>query len=363
MTNLFFKSFLYISYTALKLPSLALDWVRIRVFRLHKKSSVHGNLVNSEEGKYAIFAIYPGTTTTESCLRILDSLLLNKFSVIVVVNRNDEADSWISLFKGSNCVIIERPNIGRDFGAYQAGILYMMRNTMASEIKRLVLINDTNYVSPECQSKFLNTFLGQDDLNCLMKHYQGVTHGSSNLLNLNLAKINLKVFMGFWKRYYPHGIRTRVVFRGEHKLSKVIGHSNLAAASTVLSKDTHSLTTLELNQLYLWIQRSRPDVYQVLTQDVLNSTKEQVSFVVHFAAENFQISNTFGLYLARRYFFPLKLDLPYYQLTTKSAMLELMRSQDCGDEEVLKIRSILEGKGSMANGGPIIRILKSYQII
>jgi len=361
--NLFARGAIYFAYLLSISPKLFVDWIKIRLLKLHKKRKVHSNFVLSDTGRYAIFAIYPGTTTKKSCLRILDALRLNGYSTIVVINKNNQSADWILTFKDYDCVVTERPNIGRDFGAYQSGIEYLLSNRRISELKKLVLINDTNYVSPKCQSNFLNQFLGQDEKNVLMKHYQGVTHGSSNLLNLNLSTIDTTRFFKFWNSYYPHQIRTRVVFKGEHLLSKAIGTTNLQAASDVLDGAKHRLVLSELNQLYLWIRRSAPEFYSVTLKDQSRYDEMHQAFVIQYALENLQLSNSFGLYLSRKYFFPLKLDLPYYHLATKKDVLDLLSSQECDFQEQFEIRDILERKSSITQGGPITKILKSFGVI
>jgi hypothetical protein len=79
-----------------------------------------------------------------------------------------------------------------------------------------------------------------------------------------------------------------------------------------------------------------------------------------FAFENSQISNAMGLYLARTYHFPLKLDLPYYLLASKSSLIEVLKKGGCSDIELEAIGKILESKGTISIGSPLQRLFKSF---
>lgn len=319
--------------------------------------------VTKDFGNYAVFAIYPGTTSEESCLRIIESLIKNDFDVLIVINRNAKSTAWVKFFKGRGCTILERPNIGRDFGAYQAGIRFLLKNLPKNKIKRLVLVNDTCYVSPKSQVRFLNGFFEQDEYSTLLKHYQGVVHGSANLLNLNLHKFDSSEFFRFWRKYYPSNSRIRVVFRGEHRLSVAIQPKNLIPSTQILASDSHRLNKSELSQLLIWTNRSSPERYEIFqNMDSKNSYSANQN-LVQYCFENLQVSNGLGLYLSRRYFFPLKLDLPYYLLSTKSDVIEVLRNQGCSNDECVKINDILERKGSLNIGSPFDRILRAFGII
>lgn len=362
MSSIIIKIFAYALYKVSQFPSNCLNWIKVRVLGTHKKYSIEDPFFTKNFGNYAIFAIYPGTTSEESCLRIIESLIKNDFDVLIVINRNAESSAWVNFFKGRGCAILERPNIGRDFGAYQAGIRFLLKNLPKNKIKRLVLVNDTCYVSPKSQIKFLNGFFQQDEYNTLLKHHQGVVHGSANLLNLNLNRFDSNEFFHFWSKYYPSNNRIKVVFRGEHRLSSVIQTRNLTPATETLIHDLHRLNPNELSQLLIWTNRSSPETYEIFKHMTSTNNSIASQALVQFCFENLQVSNGLGLYLSRRYYFPLKLDLPYYLLVNRTDVVELLRNQGCSDDECLKIYGILERKGSLNIGSPFQRILKAFGI-
>ena len=290
---------------------------------------------------------------------MLDALIKNNFTVIVVFNDNQKVDAWISSFKQFKCVLIQRPNIGRDFGAYQSGLNFLLENLEKREIKRLVFVNDSCYVSPKCQERFLDIFLAQNEVNCVTKHFRGVVHASSSLLNLSIQNIDSVKFFKFWKRYYQHIIRFKVVFKGEHKLSKIIGQSRLIPATDVLRGDEHRLNFFELAQLRASIQHTNsnfsPSLDDLLSQSPFSQLKHNINFVL----DSLQVNNSLGLYLARRYSFPIKIDLPYYRLITKDTFVSHLRDDGCTPDELLEVWQILDAKMNISVGNTFQLTLRS----
>ena len=351
----------YALYQVKTRPSAFVHWIRIHIFKEHKRYDLKTAWTENLEGKYAVFAIYPGTTTIQSCLRILESLNENGFTVLVVVNRNKNSREWLEFFERENCVVVDRPNLGRDFGAYQAGLRLLDQKTNLLQITRLVLVNDTSYVSPKCQNEFLSSFFAQNESTCLFKHYQGVVHASSNLIQITPKNANFHSFLNFWKKYYPYNSRLKVVFKGEHELSKKIGIEYLRPATNEVAILPLELRPMERNQLSTWLTRSNPELMESLQFQNYERVESDKIMAAH-AFENSQVSNALGLYLARKYHFPLKLDLPYYLLTPKSSLVEVLKNGGCGDIELEKIAQILESKGTITIGSPLQRLFKSFGI-
>jgi hypothetical protein len=234
-----------------------------------------------------------------------------------------------------------------------------LENLEKQEIERLVFVNDTCYVSPKCKEGFLDIFLAQNEVNCVTKHFQGVPHASSSLLNLSIRNIDSVKFFKFWKRYYPHNIRINVVFWGEHKLSKIIGQSRLIPATDVLRGDKHSLNFFELTQLRASIQHTASNFSPSFKDELSNSPFSQFKQNVNFALDFLQVNNSLGLYLARRYSFPIKIDLPYYQLITKDTFISQLRDDGCTPDELLEVWQILDAKMNIGVGNIFQLTLRS----
>jgi hypothetical protein len=361
MTFYLLRVLVYVLHQVKTLPSECVHWIRINIFKEHKRYVLKTAWTENLEGKYAVFAIYPGTTTIQSCLRILESLNKSGFTVLVVVNRNKNSQEWLRVLGQENCIVVDRPNLGRDFGAYQAGIRLLNKNKNLLEVTRLVLVNDTTYISPKCQTEFLSGFFAENEYECSFKHYQGVVHASSSLIQITPSNIDFQAFLNFWEKYYPHNSRLKVVFQGEHELSKRIGIENLRPATKRVEFLPAEFKPEERNQLVTWILRSNPNFLTSLGFQNYER-KESDELMVRYAFENCQISNALGLYLARKYHFPLKLDLPYYLLASKKSLVEVLQNGGCSEIEIKIIEQNIELKGSTSIGTPLQRLFKSFGI-
>jgi hypothetical protein len=355
------KVIAFLLYQTKVFPSEFIHWMKIKIFREHKRHKLKTAWTKNLDGKYAIFAIYPGTTTIQSCLRIIETLNENDFTVLVIVNQNENSQEWLEVFEQMNCLVVDRPNLGRDFGAYQAGLRILDQNINLLEITKLVLVNDTAYVSPKCQSEFLSSFFEQNEHVCLFKHYQGAVHASSNLIQIIPNNVNFHSFLNFWKKYYPYNSRIKVVFKGEHKLSEEIGIEKLSPATKRIESLPLDLNPDERNQIVTWIWQKDPSfITNIKFQNYEKNVSDEL--MVRYAFENCQVSNALGLYLARKHHFPLKLDLPYYLLASKSSVIEVLKKEGCDDIEIKAIEQILESKGNIGIGSPFQRFLKSFGI-
>jgi hypothetical protein len=357
------KITIFVIYWLQTAPDRISDWVKIKIFHSHKKIVTHGQILHDSPDKLAIFAIYPGTTTLASNLRIIESLLKNNFKVLVVLNDNQYSADWVKEILKTDCMIITRPNLGRDFGAYQAGFNYLLKKKLLISSTKLVFVNDTSYVTPKSQLNFLTDFFGQDTYNCLMKHYQGYVHAASNLLVFGQEVFLSKSFIRFWKSYYPSNMRFHAVFRGEHKLSKIVGHSYFTPATGLIRKHAKKFIASEYLQLTLWAQRSYPDYASAIDSLRTSTNFNWEREATYMALDNFQVSNSLGLYLSRVYFFPLKLDLAYYLLCSREDIYQILEHGGCDADEVDIIKKKLELRGSATLGNPYKRLLRRYGLL
>jgi hypothetical protein len=181
------------------------------------------------------------------------------------------------------------------------------------------------------------------------------------LIQITPSDIDFQSFLNFWKKYYPHKSRLKVVFQGEHELSKRIGTHHLRPATEKIEYLVPDFKPEERHQLINWIARSNPTFLSNFEFNNLD-IKESDELMVRFAFENCQVSNALGLYLTRKYHFPLKLDLPYFLLVSKYSIVEILRNGGCSDIEIKKVGEIFESKGSINIGSPWQRLSKSFGI-
>lgn len=193
---------------------------RYRIFqKLHLRNVKY---VEGDFLRVAIVALYPAKNNLY--LKSLENLLLglaeNEVHAFLVIN-SDKIDSEIQrivdLYK---CSVILRKNFGRDFGAYQCGVLALIRSERLEKLDRLYLINDTliwranptMIIQETSREKFQSIWLNLE---------QNV-HAHSFYLSFSNEVITNPKFLKFWSKYIPSNSRNHAIHKGENQLTNVL---------------------------------------------------------------------------------------------------------------------------------------------
>ena len=323
----------------MSLPGRFNEWLLIKFFKQHLKYELF------QEGKISpriiILAIFPDTTTLFSLKRMLDSITRTNYSLFVVINKNSETMKVLNLLESYNCTVTVRPNIGRDIGAYQSALHFLRKKTNVSNFERVALLNDSLYVTNQT-ADFYYEFLMSDRWNCIYMNLQGIHHASSHSLIFDEKALGSKEFQEFWRRYYPSSSRTHSIFKGEFGITHSVGEDYfkpLINARLITSSNTSiALSELEKSQIRIWSAKSEFEGYDLIHQ---NLNAEQFVEVVLFCLENFQISNSLGLFLHRFYGVPIKLDICAQKLVSKDSFLQLLDGGEMDLSESILLRRIL----------------------
>jgi hypothetical protein len=334
----------------ISIPKNMTNWFDVRIFRKHNKRITSGTLQN--KSKIAIMAVFSGTTPHQSVGRIINSLQTELFSVIVVLNENAETEEFLAQIKDLKILIIRRPNIGGDFGAYKSGIQYISENNLLESLHELILINDSIFVTNRTSQSISKIAKSKNDTNCIFYHRQGVAHAASMYLKFTNEILQKLEFQEFWRNYYPYRSKRKIIRKGEHKLTRVIGHQYfkpLVTANAVIPRENGFFEKDEVFQVFSWSQRVKNSEKSL--QIALEN--EDFQFIFNYAAFNFQVSNSLGLFVNRIFDIPLKMDLVKNGLTTPFAYLNRARADGCSESEINKLEEILDKKGAYTEGSPL----------
>ena len=342
------------------IPKQIKNWIFVRIFHKDRKYKIIKSLPKGNQDHIAVFAIYPGTTPLDSVLRIVESLKGQRYSVLAVINKNIDSARFISALEKKQCGIMVRENIGADFGAYQNGIRYLKKIGLYSNLKFLVLVNDSIFVTPKSQKSISKISDPTSEFNCIFVHHQGISHAGSMFLKFDHQTLSSNGFIQFWNRYFPYSSKRRIVLRGEHALSKAVGihHFNpIVNLDAINSIKSYSLLNSEIIQLLIWSRKSSSLTYFYLSKSInLSNWKEAYSYTLL----NLQISNALGLNISRVLQVPLKMDLIKLGLVNTNDYLVLARGSGCTSDEVLELQKILHSKGGFLTDSPMKRTLKIY---
>jgi hypothetical protein len=321
--------------------------VKVRIFHSHSRYFIEGNLEISGIRNLAVFVVYPGTTPIDSVQRIVEELKSQNYQVLIVINRNDLAENWkVGLMK-LNCAIMVRTNIGSDFGAYKAGIQYLIKEGVFELLSNLVLVNDSTYVTDDSKRIISDLVKPDSEVNCIFLHRQSVPHAAATLLRFDSQILRKKQFVEFWQKYFPYILKSQIIRKGEHALTEVCTLSYFRPWVNLsnLFKDQMppQMLPCEIMQMRNWARRSLGSGYQEF-HDFVNEMP--LLKVLEYCIFNFQISNSIGLYLARNFAVPLKLDLVKLGLVVKSDYEELLNEKFVNLKETKEILNIIERKGA-----------------
>ncbi len=195
-------------------PRLYFETLRIRTI-------IDGRDVKATK-KVAIFLLYCDAPLPRLTLNLIESFKRSPFNLVVVSNKNLDAATTSQLLDRC-CLLIERVNVGRDFGGYKDAISVVLRRFQ--EIERLVIANDSVFYFESGLDGVVAALDGPDDFigvsEVLDHHY----HVASFLISFGRTVIESAAFRRYWKRYRPIGTRRWAIFRGEGHLTATLVRS------------------------------------------------------------------------------------------------------------------------------------------
>jgi hypothetical protein len=185
----------------------------------------------------AIVALYPQAQTLKSVNRLIDSLVISNYSVLVVINQSHFSGEMLHLLSSKPIEIVTRPNLGRDFGAYKIGFLHAEKSGYLEDIDHLVFANDS-VIYGSRSIAFVNSLLKVDvPWNAMFINYNKQLHAQSFFQVFEKIIFKHSSFSKFWHKYYPHEVRHNVINKGESSLSKFLLRLGFAPTSHVSAED------------------------------------------------------------------------------------------------------------------------------
>jgi hypothetical protein len=203
---------------AYDLPKNLFDLMRIILFRAHHKIKLETDNGQFRSGNIAILAIFPSVPTFWNVVNIASQLNSNGYEVLVVSSKELD-DPQREELKPYCVTIIERSNIGRDFGSYNCGLHWL--KTQKISIEKVLLLNDSVFYPSNFKlwiKKALYTpgFGGLTVNNQFYKHVQGFFIFADHTI------LQSKAWRNFWKYHLPFSSRSWNINAGEYGLSSSI---------------------------------------------------------------------------------------------------------------------------------------------
>jgi Rhamnan synthesis protein F len=168
----------------------------------------------------ALVATQAGKSVPKSIEVAIDLLFQRDVSVLLVCNGAMSPELkerlgqkiWRSL---------ERPNTGRDYGAYQAGVLHLMTKNIVPD--QLIVLNDSMFydrvrAGPMFDKVLKTTF----DFVAATENHDPIYHVGSFFFAVSSKVQKSSAWIKYWKNYYPSSSRPHAIAFGEVGMSKAL---------------------------------------------------------------------------------------------------------------------------------------------
>lgn len=191
---------------------------RIYAESLRIKRVTEGNSVR-KTNRYVIFALYANAPLPSFTLNIIDAIEKSPLNLVIVSNAR--LDPYLRAELTDKChLLIERTNLGRDFGAYKDGISALMRRE--GDIGRLILLNDSMFFFKRGLDKLVAALDGAQEFIGLTEVFEIHYHIQSFMLSFGPAVVRSSAFRKFWRKYRPISTRRWSIHKGEVALSRTL---------------------------------------------------------------------------------------------------------------------------------------------
>ena len=200
----------------LALPS----FIEVHVLGAHRASeTLHDSSQLTEQHDVAIVAMFQPRGLMPSTRRLLEAFRRRKVAVILVSNA-PLPDVELDYLKSMTMVVLQRKNIGRDFGAYQCGLRFLANKNY--EIEKLFLVNDSIYILPGIDNIIEKIQKAEDKYQGLTEIYEYHYHLASHFVALDKTILEDEQFKNFWNGYKPLSTRKHAIWKGEVGLTQAL---------------------------------------------------------------------------------------------------------------------------------------------
>ncbi|HWL03726.1 MAG TPA: rhamnan synthesis F family protein [Xanthobacteraceae bacterium] len=152
----------------------------------------------------------------------LEAIARSGLNLIIVYN-GKLSDSQRQTLLPHAHVIMERVNLGRDFGGYKDGISYLLKHF--PDMDRLALMNDSVFFFKPGLDKLFADLSGPHDFIGLTEVIEHHYHVQSFMLSFGRAVIEHPNFQRYWRRYRPISTRRWAIHKGEVGLTRLVTKS------------------------------------------------------------------------------------------------------------------------------------------
>lgn len=218
-----------------------------------------------ESRKAVIFVLWCNGPVPDFTKSFIDAVARSAFQLVVVTNQTLSAAARDYVIARADW-LIERSNLGRDFGAYKDGVNWALEQF--PDLQRLIIANDSLFYLPDGLDELLAALDDErHDVVGVSEVFEHHYHIASFLISFGRGAISSPAFREFWRRYLPISTRRWAILRGEGRLSAMLVKNNMTRRvlypASALQQPLASRFPLELNHFFSLIpQYARRELLQ-----------------------------------------------------------------------------------------------------
>lgn len=189
---------------------------RVYSLRLRIKAVTKGNVAKKSD-RYVVFVVYTKGPLPSFTLNLIEAIQRSPLNLVIVSNVKLDLSARTQLLDRCH-LLIERSNIGRDFGGYKDAICILWSQNL--NIDRLVLINDSLFFFKDGLDRILGELDGDHEFIGLTEVFEYHYHVQSFMLSFGPQAVRHKRFHRYWRKYRPITTRRWAIHKGEVGLTR-----------------------------------------------------------------------------------------------------------------------------------------------
>lgn len=201
------------------LVKLAIESKKVQLATYFKKPIIHFEEAYYGE-KILILALYEKGYLRADIIKLLN-VAKEAGAYIIAVNTQklaspNDLHKLIDLY-------IERPNFGQDFGSYKLAFQHIYKHAWDKQCPRLLMLNDSVFYSQKHLKPFIHEmFSNTQEVLSATENYEHTHHLGSFCISINHTILKNNKLIQYWKNYKNTNVRTKVIEKGEKKLTKTL---------------------------------------------------------------------------------------------------------------------------------------------
>jgi hypothetical protein len=240
---------------------------RVYSERLRVRAVTEGHVLR-KSNRYLLFLLFTKLEIPPFTHTVLEAIRRSRLNLVII--SNSELSETLREQLLDQChLLIERQNVGQDFGGYKDGISELLKRT--NDIERLAILNDSLFFFEKNIDNLITGLDGEQDVIGMTEDFHLHYHIQSFALSFSRAVLEDRRLRNYWRHYRPISTRRWVVARGERGLTRQLMRSSfkphiLYHGAMLLPK----LRALSLHDLLSAVQlmpkRFRDDLYKEINK-------------------------------------------------------------------------------------------------